>query len=58
MQLCHCEERSDEAISQPIDKENDSDEAKGNRCKVKPDCLNPALPGVLTGTGQSGFSLR
>jgi hypothetical protein len=32
-------ERSDEAISQPIEKENDSSEGKGNRFCEKPDCF-------------------
>ena len=41
------------AISQPIDKENDSDKEYGNRCDEKPDCPGP--PGGLPGAGFVGF---
>jgi hypothetical protein len=40
-------------ISQPIDKENDSDKGKGNRYDEKPDCPGP--PDGLPGEGFVGF---
>ena len=42
-----------ETISQPIDKDNDSDKGYGNRFDEKPDCPGP--PGGIPGAGFVGF---